>query len=285
MTTLLSLIGEQPIPVLLVDRALRPDHHVLLHTTTTERQARNLEALLSHAERTPIAPYDLSRALDTLQDLLTGEADAVLNLTAGTKPMAWAGYEAARQAGRPFVYLRSEGGQSVLYRYRFTAQGPIPAGAPQDLPALLTLDDYLRAHGLCPVTEGRASNAQEAALAAFFRVHVDEMRQGLQFPGFEIDFLLRRGNRVAVVEAKESWSRKVPRRKGLDQLNTIAGREYLGTYTGKIWVVSRPLGPQLRDLAAAYRVQVVVVQRQGNRLAKASERALQAALNRVLPPG
>ncbi len=285
MTTLLSLIGEQPIPVLLVDRALRPDRHVLLHTTTTARQARNLEALLPHAERHLMAPYDLDQALHTLQRLLAHVDSAVLNLTAGTKPMAWAGYEAARQVGCPFVYLQSEGGQSVLYRYRFTSRGPRLDGGPQRLPALITLDDYLRAHGLQPPARDRLVSAQEKVLAAFFRPRVDEMRHGLQFPGFEIDFLLRRGNRVAVVEAKESWSRNKRRRDGLDQLTTIAGREYLGTYTGKIWVVARPLGEQMRALAEAYRVQVVVVERQGNRLTEASERALQAALDRVLPPG
>ncbi len=107
---------------------------------------------------------------------------------------------------------------------------------------------------------------------------------GLIFPAFEVDFLLRRGNRVAVVEAKERHS-KHKRRFGLDQLTTIAGREHLGTYTGKIWIVARPLGKQLQDLARAYRVYVVVVVRDAaGRLNAPSQRALEAALDAALGP-
>ncbi len=287
MTTLLSLIGEQPIPVLLVHRALRPRRHILLHTETTRRQAMHLAEMLLEAEPHLLDDaYDLPAVLHTIRALLAGHPQPLLNLTAGTKPMAWAGYEAARQSETPFVYLQSEGQRSVLYRYGFTAGGPHRLALPQVLPSLITLEDYLQAHGLSPHAEGAPANDQERTLADFFAPLVEEMRMGLQFRGFEIDFLLRRGNRVAVVEAKDERApKRRKRRYGLDQLTTIAGREHLGTYTGKIWVLSRPLGSQLRDLAQAYRVQVVVAQRDAHgQLTPAARQDLAHALDAVLGP-
>ncbi len=50
MTTLLSLVGEQPIPILLADRALKPTRHLLAYTERTRRVVENLQLLLAHAE-------------------------------------------------------------------------------------------------------------------------------------------------------------------------------------------------------------------------------------------
>jgi len=286
MTTLLSLIGEQPIPVLLVHRALQPRRHILLHTNTTRRQAQNLAAMLPKAEPIPIAAYDLANALRAFQTLLATASEPVLNLTAGTKPMAWAGYEAARQSGAPFVYLRSEGKRSVLYRYGFTPQGPTLLETPSPLPPLLSLQDYLQAHGLREESRLIASNAQEVALTKFLERQVDELAANVKFPAFEIDFLVRRGNQVAVIEAK---NKKKSTRFGIDQLTTITGREYLGTYTGRIWVVANPPGEQLQELARAYRIEIVRVALHQPapgrwRLTPTSQQRLAQTLDRVLGP-
>jgi hypothetical protein len=94
---------------------------------------------------------------------------------------------------------------------------------------------------------------------------------------------VRRGNQAAVIEAKSGKNKRF----GIDQLTTITGREYLGTYTGRIWVVPTAPGPQLHALAQAYQIEVVPVsireQSPGKwRLTYESQSRLSAALDKTL---
>jgi len=281
---LLSLIGEQPIPILLADRAIRPQRHILAHSEKTRRVAENLQSLLPHAEPLFLEDaYNLEEIRRRFEQVY--RPGMIFNLTSGTKPMAWAGYEVARSRQAQMVYLESEKKQSKLYRLAFRDDGIVQSS--DFLPASINLDDYLLAHGLKPESHLPASNAQEVALWRFLQEQVDECINNLKFPAFEIDFLVRRGNQVAVIEAKGGKTKRF----GIDQLTTITGREYLGTYTGRIWVVSKLPGQQLQDLAKAYDIQVVQVDiREAApgrwRLTPASQQRLQKALDIVLgaPP-
>jgi Holliday junction resolvase-like predicted endonuclease len=281
---LLSLVGEQPIPNLLVSRALQAEHNLLAYTPTTQRVAHHLQRMLPRASLHQVADYDLPQVLEQLEALCTPQT--VINLTAGTKPMALAAYEVARLHNLPLIYLQSEGSASVLYWYEFI-QGRPQLQQRQVLPQLITIDDYLRAHGLQPQTKTGSQNAQESGLRAWLEKQVDECLHNLVFEALEIDFVLRRGNRVAVVEAKMSQKNT---RQGIDQLNTIAGRAYLGIYTAKILVVAKPLGPQLSRLAEARQIHVVAVQtsldRRTGRLVpdQASKERLLQALEQALGP-
>lgn len=286
MNAVLSLIGEQPVPVLLVDRYLKPEVHILLHTAFTRRVAEQLRQVMPQAvvPEKPAPAYDLVELQRMLTTWLHRYPQMTLNLTSGTKPMSWAGYEIARRHGLPLVYVQTQGLRETLHMLHWQEGRPVPQ-PPQRLPALITLDEYLQIHGLgLPPQKGGTSNAQEAALLRFFREYTHECQSNLAYPAFEIDFLLRRYNRVAVVEAKDRQGRRRRRRDGLDTLTTIAARERLGIYTGKLWIVSRPLGWQLRELARAYDVEVVVVQIEHNRLTAASETELRKALDRLLGP-
>lgn len=283
MTTLLSLIGEQPIPILLVHRALRPDRHILAHTDRTRRVAENLHALLPGAKLLPLADaYDLTIIRAAFEKV--SQPGMIFNLTSGTKPMAWAGYEVAQKQGGKVVYLQSEGKQSRLHRIVFAK-----AALKQDselLPELLDIEDYIQAHGLWVESELTFSNAQEVALDSALQELVDECRPNLKFPAFEIDFLVRRGNQVAAIEAKD---KKKSSRFGIDQLTTITGREYLGTYTGRIWAVRTLPGANLLELARAYKIAVVPVSIDDHntghwRLTPESQKALAAALDQALGP-
>ncbi|HXF85116.1 MAG TPA: DUF1887 family CARF protein [Anaerolineales bacterium] len=283
---LLSLIGEQPIPVLLVDRALQPARHILAHSERTRRVAENLRALLPHAQLLPLADaYDLEGIRAAFEQVY--QPGMTFNLTGGTKPMAWAGYEVARSFRAEVAYLESEKKQSKLYRLNFTTNGMEHTA--DVLPRLISPEDYLQAHGLQPVPSKPSSNEQETALFMFLRTQADEVRHNLQYPAFEIDFLVQRGNQAAVIEAKSGLSQNKRKRDGLDQLTTIAGREYLGTYTGRIWVVAKMPGEQLQKLAKAYGIQVVLVSiREAApgkwRLDEASQNRLRAALDETLGP-
>ncbi len=279
---LLSLIGEQPIPNLLVARALQPKRHLLCHTFTTQRVAANLAAMLPNAEECAVEPYDLPKTLEQMGTLCTEET--IINLTGGTKPMALAAYEIARQMGLPFVYLQSEGKQNVLYEYGWQ-NGKPQRQRHRVLGTLITIADYLKAHGLQPFAQKGPQNSQESGLRQWLERQVDECCTNLVFAAFEVDFILRRGNQVAIAEAKD---RKANKRQAIDLLNTIAGREYLGTYTGKILITRQPLGSQLRALAEARQVRIVQVGGRTNPqsgrldLDDESKDALRRALDEVL---
>jgi hypothetical protein len=282
---LLSLTGEQPIPNLLVARALQPASASLCYTESTRRFAANLVGMLADTEYFPVEPYDLEHAISQISSLCTSQT--VINLTGGTKLMALAAYEIARRKKLPFVYLQSEGARSVLHRYRFTSGGPAAVSS-TTLGSLITIQDYLQAHGLRQVDEKGPQNEQEQVLRDWLQGQVEELYSNLLFDAFEIDLILRRGNMVAVLEAK---MKKKNDRTGIDQLNTITGRDYLGTYTGKILVVSKPLGPQLSRLADARHIQVVLAAGQTNQDPSAmqlnhnSKVQLQIALDQTLGPG
>ncbi len=282
---LLSLVGEQPLPSLLVSRALKPARTILLHTTTTERVARNLAKMITGAELKCVDAYDFVESLAQIKALIAGEA--VMNLTGGTKPMALAAYEAARARGAAVVYLESEMKQSLLYRYAFAGNESPRLVEKTILPPLIDIDDYLRVHGLRAPAEQSPKNPQEAGLGAWLKTQVDECRRNLVFDGFELDFVLRRGNQVAIMEAKMAQKGS---RAGIDQLNTAGGQTYLGTYTGKILVTSRSPGPQLAALAEARRIRAVTVigqveRRTGRSMFDAASRSrLLRTLEQVLGP-
>lgn len=284
---LLSLIGEQPLPALLADRALRPARHLLAHSDRTEKVAKRLKAMLPHADLLPLADaYNLEVVRSAFEQVY--QPDMTFNLTGGTKPMAWAGYEVARTRGAQIVYLESEKKQSRLYRLRFSTGGVEQTS--ELLPRLITLDDYLQAHGLQPMLSKPLSNPQETALHRFLCESADDVRHNLQYPAFEIDFLIQRSNQAAVIEAKSGLSKNRRMRDGLDQLTTITGREYLGTYTGRIWVVAKMPGQQLQELAEAYGVQIVLVNLREAapgrwRLDSDSQHRLRAALDETLGAG
>jgi len=281
MTTILSLIGEQPIPILLVDRSLQPNVHLLAYTERTQRVAENLDNLLPHAKRLPLQDaYDITYLRKAFTHAY--RPGMIFNLTSGTKPMSWAGYDLARQNQAAVVYLQSEKKQTRLHRLVFSGQGVHQTS--EVLPDLITLNDYLSAHGLTVESHLHHTNRQEVALGRFLETQTDKCWSNVKFPAFEIDFLVRRGNQVAVIEAKAT---KKGKRFAIDQLTTIAGREYLGTYTGRIWAVKKMPGTQLQDLARAYRIEIVVVDiyqpAPGRwRLTPASQKRFQAALDRVL---
>lgn len=286
---LISLIGEQPVPALLVARALKACQNWLIYTDTTHRVAQNLAALLPGAILHPVEPYDLSKAVQDMESLVAQRPEIgspVVNLTGGTKPMALAAYEIAREHGLPVAYLQSEGQATVLYWYNFSS-GQLELAERRLLPGLIDLDDYLLAHGLQPIKEAGPANAQEAGMLPWLKEQVDECRSNLIFGSFEIDFLLRRGNRVAVLETKNMH---ITKRKGIDQLNTIAGRDYLGTYTGKILVTARPLPRQHVHLAKARRIIHVQINDTTDKITgcftldEASQQALQNALDKTLGP-
>jgi len=304
MPTLVTLVGEQPIPSLLPIRHLKPERVLLVHTTGnsgTEAVAQRLKALLPPgiAEYIPVDPYALGKIRAELEKKLAGERELLFNLTGGTKPMNFAAYALAAERAAPFLYFQTEGRRgrdqrSLLYRYEWQAGQPTLAGQEELPPDLLSLDDYLRAHLVGyqaedphleqpePTDGWKFERAVYEALAGW----ADEVLAGVKPAGVkdqvEMDLLVRCGNQVAVLELKSYGSGK----EAIDQLTTAAAREYLGTYTTRLAVIGGQVDDRFKALARALRVGVVEfpTYRAGQRTLRPEEvTALHQALAERLP--
>lgn len=272
--TLISLIGEQPIPNILPALHLKPSRLVLIYTDRTEKQALNLQKFFNRKsqpstqiETVPIPiqnGYNLAEIADQLRPLLATYEGVAFNLTGGTKPMALAGYQLAQEKAAPVFYLETEGKRSFLYEYRFPQPFALPdLSSPVELPELICIDDYLNAFlpgyrkdGFSKEDGGQFEKAVFDALAE----HVDEQEPGIKPHGagsqIDIDLIVRIKNQVAVIEIKDKDPRDEPK-KGIDQLNTIGGREYLGIYTVKILVSSTKLSSDIHALAKERKIEII----------------------------
>jgi|GEM_PF-2152960 len=202
----------------------------------------------------PTDPYDIERIAGDLEQRIREEgwadSELVFNLTGGTKTMVLAAYRIAESRRAPFVYLQSEGRRSILYRYEFGDHGYRKA-RDEVLPALLTINDYIRAHvGRDPEQMRPKEDLGarfEAAIRDALQGCVDEVKQGVILGGaLELDLVVRLGNQVGVIQAKTG--EKAKKKEGLDQLNAACGRENLGTYTAKILTVNQRWDETLENL-------------------------------------
>ncbi len=264
----ISLIGEQPIPNLLPIRDQLPDVAVLLYTDYTEKTAGRLKGLLPpgcEAALRRVSPYDIPVIARALRELVRQHGwrttDLLFNLTGGTKPMMLAASQVAADYGSPFIYLQSEGRQTRLYRYEFDAGGDLHVTDDRLLPALIKIDDYIRAfvddYQVKGFAKGGPGGPFEQAVYAALKPAVDESIPGVTLASeADIDLVVRCENQVGVIEAKTGSKVK----KGIDQLNTVGGRSFLGTYTQKMLVSDQKWDDRFsnhRDLAEARRVTVI----------------------------
>jgi len=259
MTTIVSLIGEQPIPNLLPLRHLRPDVAVLVHTERTASIAANLKALLESrcaCHLCEVDPYHIPRIYDRLARLVEefpGEP-LMFNLTGGTKPMMLAAYCLAQEGNSPFVYFQTEGGHSCLYRYAFT-EGNVTLETAEELPDTISLDDYLRVHvGHYETGKPQDDFEREVhnALATTPGLEVLTCVRPQDLAALEIDFVVRLGNQIGIGEVKRKGAKA-----GIDQINAVADQRYLGTYIAKFLISARPVDRNNRALAQAYRIEVI----------------------------
>lgn len=258
MSILIALVGEQAVPVLLPMLYLRPDRVLLVTTDRTRAIALRIAALHPHCfVSDDVAAYDIRQIRKDLckatQVFASENASVVFNLTGGTKPMALAAQRLANERGDDWIYLESQGGNSRLYRFR--TEGSHECVTVEDVPPLLTLDLYLRAH-LGQYAEKPPQEMAERIVVQALAGRVDELKTSVTHGGsLEIDLVLRGGNQVAIAEVKTG--RKARTKTGIDQLTTAAEQRYLGTYTGKFLILDRELGANLRALAEAHRINVV----------------------------
>jgi len=117
MTALVSLIGGQHVPNLLVIQEVRPDRLVLLVTRGMQRgKDQLLQALLlggldyrSRCETVPIddenSAHEVSGKLDAAYTTRPNGEEWVVNLTGGRKPMSIGAYTFSTTHNLPALYI------------------------------------------------------------------------------------------------------------------------------------------------------------------------------------
>lgn len=268
--TLVTLVGEQPLPALLVSRHVDPERTVLLHTEHTRRVAQRLEELIPQAELLCLEePYDLGHLRGSVLRALRDGEETVFDLTGGTKPMALALYGLAQALQVPFVYLQTERYGSRLHYYVFedTHRAPVLHQKLRTPDDLLTIGECLRAYlgsYRNDPPEGpdgdSAGLAFEAAVIDGLRACCDEVEANVRADGpgersVELDAVFRRGHRLGVAEI--GLAKKKHPKQGLEQIALATWPTVLGTYTAPFLILAGRLGSIMHELARSRRIEVV----------------------------
>ncbi len=153
MSTMIALVGEQPLPNFLPVRHYHPSNVVLVYTARTQQKYEYLKATLQKEVKVrglQTDPYDIpaiAKALDEELDKLasTITQPLVFNLTGGTKTMSLAAYQIAQQRNSPIMYLQSEGKRTRVFHYTWEYQQSQATGS-EVLPELVTLRDVFDLH-------------------------------------------------------------------------------------------------------------------------------------------
>ncbi|HEY5891840.1 MAG TPA: DUF1887 family CARF protein [Chthoniobacterales bacterium] len=241
---LISLVGEQPTPIFLVHKALDPVQHLLVATSkdAVKRAANNIASTLN-LPKSAILPdvdsYDIKAAAEkienTVEDFLPNGVHIALNLTGGTKTMALAGYELARKHKWRIYYLETRRNDEVLHRYDFTNAAEPPTGPHQEiLPEILNISDYISIHGFDPSGRGSTNDPFEREIGHILSGLPYEALHSFKTGQIEIDFIVRKGNRIAFIEAKSG--NQARKKSGIDQLHTAASPQHFGTYVNKMLI-------------------------------------------------
>lgn len=197
------------------------------------------------------------RRATELSEYLTNnlrDSDLLFNLTGGTKPMSLAAFRLAQMRNAPIVYLQSEGGQSLLYRYEFNDGAPVLRER-TIIEERLNIHEYLQAHGLGNHQQRQEVERFQQQVLDVLKPCVSEIISGVSIGVLDIDLTIRCDNQVGIAEVKSG--KAAERKSGIDQLSTASQREFLGTYTKRFLILNRRLGTNNGELASAHGIRVI----------------------------
>jgi hypothetical protein len=235
-----------------------------------------------------IDPWDARSVIDAINRLerkgdLATDAEILCDITGGTKPMSIGLWRIAERLQARVIYVDSEGADARSWQYRVGPQYQngieLDPSSPQPLPAMLQIDDLFRAYlGHLPVENERKEDKAQPGywfardVVDGFRElkggsRIDEIRTSVYITGQEeIDIVLRKRNRFAVVECK--WMKNIndnPEMKGIHQLNNAASDRYLGVYTGKILALRGSCKGDMAEIAEGHDIQLLLLPEWENR--------------------
>lgn len=284
MKTLISLIGEQPIPNLLPILFLKPEKNVLLYSDLTESAAKKLEKLLTNSDKAKVDAYDIDSIKNFVLNKIQNTDDIIFNITGGTKLMSLALFQLALGKKNKFVYFQSEENQSILFDYKVEGGNIICNRV--ILPELINNELYLKAHlfdyTLAKTEKGSGSDF-ENLICDSLKSNGFEVLQNIKPVGegnqLEIDAVIRfkGSNNVGIAEIKVGDVSGEGPKKGIDQLALASQREYLGIYTKRFLITSRVQQKHIKELAKAHKINIIdgiEIERKRNSLSKDSEQKL-----------
>lgn len=262
-------VGEQPIANLIPIKHLNPDKVLFWITKRTEKVSESLNNIIGKKGVIKnVDPYNITKITNTLMDEVRknkGDIDnskIAFNLTGGTKPMAFAGLFICQKYKIPFCYLQSEGGQSILYTYRWE-QNQLMIHERKILPDSICLDEYIKLHIGGEYHPRNNTEIYEKIIFNCLKDEVNEIKNNIYLKeSLEVDLIFRLGNQVGIAEIKTG--NKARTKVGIDHLITAGGREYLGTYTKKFYIADREYPENNKDLANARNVIVIELKNSKN---------------------
>lgn len=267
MTTMIALVGEQPLPNFLPVRHYHPSDVVLVYTAKTQQKYEYLKATLQKEvtvrglQTDPYGIPAIAKALDEELDKLasTITQPLVFNLTGGTKTMSLAAYQIAQQRNSPIIYLQSEGKRTRVFHYTWEHQ-QLQATDSEWLPELVTLRDVFDLHLGPGNWEEKGSGNNEGspfedALADALQKHGYEVMIGVGAMNgqIDIDVAIRSGNQYGIIEAKMGNTGR--NLNGIKQLSTSA--RLLGTYSQTFYVITVSPEPAHTTITDASNIQVI----------------------------
>lgn len=210
MRYLVSLVGELVIPNLLAAKTLPSiDRHLFIRPRRLANEG-SVERICSlcgirDPELLEVEEFSLADIDRALESFLRGrEAEYVVNLTAGSRVMALAAFDAFRGQKSQILYLPP--GTNVM-------QQLWPAHSEAELPITcrLTREEYLAAHGVS-CEDGRGERHPEAQLETMFRL-ITQNSNG-QFMG-RLNRLGSETNSPRLLQQQEATARLFARELGV----------------------------------------------------------------------
>ncbi len=268
MKILICLVGGQPAPNVLPIIRIDPDQLILVYSKTTEKAAKNTENLVRsdyqisniHLLKVDDA-YDLHGITLYLNKYLEKNSspcdELIFNLTGGTKIMAFAAFELAKQKNAKAFYYQSEENKSLIHNYHFEGN-QLKQDGMESISSDLTLDQHLRLYlSLYSQRKVNVSNAFEnnvigaliAGLSQGFEVKQSINLISDDMQNVEIDFAIRCHNVIGVAEIKETANKSA-----FAQLNSVTTPDMLGTYTKKFIIHTNKLHEHNQNLMDAYKI-------------------------------
>ena len=251
---LLSLTGEFVLPPILLNRVIQPDEHILLHTKINAGTTQRIKNMLSGVSLECIPDDDFHAVLEKI-GVYSVRPGCILDLSGGSRLEALAGFEAARNRLLPFVYLKKDGFRYKFYRFEFPRSLPQQMGC-STISGLITIKDYLIAHGQTPLDKMAFNNPNEEALERWIRWRCDEILTNQNLFGTNVNFVLRRGNQVglSIYKSQEKYFYE-----GVDQLATLGMSGRFGDYTGLLLILNRLPDAHLEKYAKEKKVELAVM--------------------------
>lgn len=265
MTTMIALVGEQPLPNFFPVLHYHPNDVLLLYTDRTRQKYEYLQATLqseTNISGLETDPYDIPTIVEMLDKELgkrTEKPPLLFNLTGGTKPMSLAAYQIAQKRMASMIYLQSEGKNTRIYSYTWGAH-QLRATGSELLPEYLTLSKVFDLH-FGPGNWSQEGSARgeggpfEDALAGLLRKSGYEVMVGVKAMNrqIDIDVAVRAGNQYGIIEAKMGANGS--RLDGVKQLSNAV--RHLGTYSQTCYVITVPPQRDHKMITEASNIQVI----------------------------